>query len=479
MVASKYRLDRLVYQGLHTEVWVGRELGPAGRPVAVKRIGPGNGTQPVGTLGGEARRLVAVAHPRIVELLAVVDDPPGIALVLAWMAGGSLRDLLDQRGTLVAGALVAVLADVAEALTAIADRGLVHGDLKPSNLLLTADGRAMVADLGVARLTGPVAPGLTVAGTPAYLDPAVVLGGAPLGPAADVYALGVVAYECLTGRLPHRGPPAEAVALAAAGAHRPLAGWPGIPAAVAPVVEAALSPHPEDRPADAAAFVAALRATVDPATVVLPGPARPRDRPAVAPPDETLAVPVAAVAPGPARPRRSRRLVVAVAVALAVALAAVGVAAAVGRGPFHRTRRGPDPGPAAPSTTTRSTPCPPRSPAAERTTSVDTDGDGCPDATWDERTRTVTRSVGPGRPAIRYRVGGPHDVVRFGDWDGNGTATPALYQPAAGRVLYLDRWPDAGGPVGRAGRVEPAVRHGRARVVRGRSGADRLVVSPR
>ncbi len=126
-------------------------------------------------------------------------------------------------------------------------------------------------------------------GTPAYLDPAV----APRGPSArssEVFALAVVAYEVLTGRLPHRGDPAHVLAAAAAGSHRSLRSWPGCPAAVADVVERGLDPDPEARRPARPSSVAALRAAVAAHEVVLPragshGAARrPARRPPAPPP---------------------------------------------------------------------------------------------------------------------------------------------------------------------------------------------------
>ena len=219
----------------------------------------------------EAAVLARVRHPGVVALLDVVDDPPGVALVLEHLAGGSLRDLLAERGTLLAGELVALLEPVAAACTALAALGLVHGDLKPEHVCFTAAGAPVLVDLGAAAMAPGPAPA-ELSASPAYLDPAVAAGAAP-GARSEVFALAVVAYEALTGRLPHRGEPALAVAAAAAGSHRPLRSWPAVPPAVADVVERALDPRPERRPADPAAFVAALRAVVAGPEVVQPGPA--------------------------------------------------------------------------------------------------------------------------------------------------------------------------------------------------------------
>lgn len=271
---GRYRLDRPIGRGAGGEVWLAWDEGPVPRPVAVKRIRTPADGQSAASLRTEAELLATLDHPHLLRVLEVVVDPPGLALVLPLLVGGSVRELLDERGTLSPGEAVALLGPVADAVGSLHARGLVHGDLKPENILLTSDGEPMVADVGLARIAGRPHPGLGVVGTPAYLDPALLEGGSA-GPRSDVYALGVMAYEALTGRWPHRGEPAELVALAAAGVHRPLATWPTVPAPLAEVIELALAPDPSVRPADPMALVAALRAAIPAAEVALPAPFRP------------------------------------------------------------------------------------------------------------------------------------------------------------------------------------------------------------
>lgn len=276
-----YRLLRLIGRGGSSEVWQARAVGSDGPDVAVLRLVSGCTDGAVAARWAEAALLAELDHPNLLPLLAVVDDPPGSALVVPLLLGGTVRDLLDRRGALPAGEVVALLGPVAGAVEVLHRHGVVHGDLKPENLLLTAEGVPVVGDLGSARRIGDAAS--PVSATPAYLDPHAVASGpgglgrvrgprASASASADVYALGVIAYEALTGRLPHRGDPNEALALAAAGAHRALASWPGVPAAVAAAVERAIDPDPSRRPTGAVAFVAELRAAVPSAEVVLPAP---------------------------------------------------------------------------------------------------------------------------------------------------------------------------------------------------------------
>lgn len=417
-------LSHLVYQGAATAVWLGRWVG-ADEPVAIKVAADPTDPAVADRLRAEAEGAGALDHPGLLAPLAVVEDPPGVAVVYPFLAGGSLRDLLEHRGALTAGELAAVLAPLAEALVA---RGVPHGDLKPANVLLRSDGSPVVAD--------PAPPG---GATPAYLAPEIEPGSAPTT-AGDVYSLGVVAYEAISGRRPHRGEPAEVRALAAAGAHRLLTTWPGVARPVAELIEAALAPDPVDRPSDASVLAAGLVALVEPDELRLP---RPAARSAVddGADDRTLDF-----GPGPPEPTTDRgargRGPMVLAGAAAIAIAGVALWGPVqqgsGCGPVEVDR-------------------------GAGFVAVDLDADGCDEPVrWDgEVLAPLDRSAG-GRA---LRIGGPGVEVRFGDWDGDGATTVAAYEPAVGVVRYLDRLdrPDLE-------RRVPAPRSGRAEVVRDPAG---------
>lgn len=461
-------LDHLLYQGSEVEVWCGRLEGDEG-PVAVKRARDPDDPATGRRLRLEASQAGRVDHPGLLVPLGVVDDPPGVAIVYPYLPGGSVRDLLDRRGALTAGEIVALLEPVADALRARSDGGRAagHGDLKPANLLLRADGSPVVADAGS-----------TGWATPAYLDPAASAGGEP-SPRRDVFALGVIAYEALTGRRPHRGEPAEVVALAAAGAHRDLGSWPGVPGGVAAVVESALAPDPACRPPTPMAFVAALRAEVDPAAIVLPGPA-PTVRPlAVRRGEETIEFGPRPPAPDGApmvRPVDRRWVGAAVASgALVVGASILGPTASPGSppgGPPGRVR-GAASDPCPPPGVTEATVGAEGTAGAEGTVAVDLDGDGCDEpASWDGEVLAALPEDGVAGPTRRLRIGGGRLQVRFGDWDGDGATTVAAYDPVAGIIRFLDR---LDGPSDE--RTVRARRDGRSRVVRGEAG-DRLTVDP-
>lgn len=147
--------------------------------------------------------LEALRHDHVVRLQHVVadlsTDPVGTALIMQLAEGGSLADTLDRRGVLTPGELVTVLCPVARALHDLHGLGLVHGDLSPGNVLLTAEGKPLIADLGMSRLAGHA--GDEVWATESWAAPEVLAGGSPI-PASDVYSLGAIAWRALTGAPP-------------------------------------------------------------------------------------------------------------------------------------------------------------------------------------------------------------------------------------------------------------------------------------
>lgn len=319
-----YQMDHRIGRGRTGEVWLAWDRGGIARPVALKRLGADVDDEAVRALRAEAAALARLDHPHVLGVIDVIADPPGLALVLPYLRGGSVRDLLDERATLGLAELVGLLRPVADAVDSVHRAGLVHGDLKPDNVLLSGDGEPVVADFGVARVMGRHAPDGVLVGTPAYLDPALSDGRAP-DASSDVYALGVMAYEALCGRLPHRGEGAELRALAAAGVHRPLATWPGISEAAAAVVEQAIDPDPACRPASPGDLVAALATALGEVGPRLPGVASSARTRQVEPPrHETMAAPFAAPEdPQDTQVNGWRRRLGAVAVAIAATVAMV------------------------------------------------------------------------------------------------------------------------------------------------------------
>ena len=251
-----------------------------GATVALKRLHPqiaADGTSRARFLR-EIDAARAVDHASVVRVLDSGDEPDGAWLVMDHLPGGSLSDRL-LAGPLPAAAVAAIGADVARALAAVHAVGLVHRDVKPSNILFDASGAARLADFGIARAGGvtgvdDVTATGDLVGTLRFLAPEV-LAGSPATPAADVWALGAVLYESMTGR-----PPFDASSPAAL-----VASQHSIPARSAPrgdalsdAIEAMLAPDPAARPSasDAAATLARLAPAGDRSqdlTVVTPAPA--------------------------------------------------------------------------------------------------------------------------------------------------------------------------------------------------------------
>ena len=180
------------------------------REVAIKIILPRYADQPefIRRFEAEAQLVARLEHPHIVPLYDYWREPGVAYLVMRFLRGGSLETLLKD-GPLTTARLLPLLEQICAALHAAHRVGVIHRDIKPANVLLDADGNAYLADFGVAKdLTIPQAD-LTqedvVIGSPAYISPEQIL-AEPVKPQADIYSLGVMLYELLTGRKPFPGP---------------------------------------------------------------------------------------------------------------------------------------------------------------------------------------------------------------------------------------------------------------------------------
>ncbi|MGW0699086.1 protein kinase domain-containing protein [Streptomyces sp. NPDC002867] len=224
-----------------------------GVPVAVKYLGErlrGDAAF-VREFRAEARVLGALDSPYVVRLYEYVEAPHGAAIVMELIDGIALRSLLAREGATGPEAALVVLKGSLLGLAAAHGAGVVHRDYKPENVLVSADGTSRLVDFGIAAGRGST-PG--VAGTPAYMAPEQ-WHGEPASPAADVYAATATFYECLTGRKPYPGENFAELALQHIGAPVPE---DDTPEAVRPLIRRGLAKAPEDRPQNAAAFVAEL-----------------------------------------------------------------------------------------------------------------------------------------------------------------------------------------------------------------------------
>ena len=213
---SNYRLERLLGQGGMGAVYLARDLA-LDRPVAIKFISPDRAADPIARqrLLREARAAASLDHPNICVIHEVIDEPGGRAgSVMQYVEGETLASKL-RNGPLDVRLALSIAAEMASALAVAHKRGIIHRDIKPQNIVLTADGHAKLLDFGLALQNLPVtgeddttAAALTtpgaLAGTPAYMSPEQAQ-GLPLDGRSDLFSLGCVLYECLTGRRPFQG----------------------------------------------------------------------------------------------------------------------------------------------------------------------------------------------------------------------------------------------------------------------------------
>jgi serine/threonine protein kinase len=200
--------------------------------------------------------------PHVITVFDVGEHKEQPYIVMEYLDGGSVHDRLRDDGRVPPGQALEWLAQAGTALDRAHAEGVVHRDVKPANLLLDRDGKVVVTDFGIASTTGVdtlTLPG-TVLGTAGYLSPEQARGESATA-ASDRYALGVVAFELLTGRRPYEGDTAATEAFAHVNAPVPSAEkiHPELPEGVDEVLERALAKEPEDRPATCAELVADLR----------------------------------------------------------------------------------------------------------------------------------------------------------------------------------------------------------------------------
>jgi serine/threonine-protein kinase len=211
---------------------------------------------------GEAKSVARLSHPNIVAVYDQAADGQYLYLVMEYVPGRTLRALLRERGWLPWAEALSVMDPVLAGLAAAHQAGIVHRDVKPENVLITADGRVKVVDFGLARASAAV--GHTragqIIGSVSYIAPEQVT-GALTDTRTDVYSAGILLFEMLTGRVPFTGETPLAVAYAHVNSDVPAAGTlvGGLPPGVDQLVRAATSRDPQHRPGDAGVFLRAAR----------------------------------------------------------------------------------------------------------------------------------------------------------------------------------------------------------------------------
>jgi eukaryotic-like serine/threonine-protein kinase len=253
LLAGRYQLDEPIGTGWFSEVWRATDAALS-RQVAVKLLHPAYAQQPeaLARFRAQALHAAAVWHENIAHIYDYEEpaERPQPYLVMELVDGPSLASLLAG-GPLDAARTMDVVAQAAAGLQAAHAMGLVHSDIKPQNLLLASSGTVKITDWGISHAIDSVPITVTgiVTGTAEYLAPERIA-GAQVAPASDLYALGVVAYECLAGAPPFVGEPPD---VACAHRDHPVPPLPrSVPADVSALVMQLVAKDPAQRPGSAA-----------------------------------------------------------------------------------------------------------------------------------------------------------------------------------------------------------------------------------
>jgi len=255
LLRDRYRLDHVVHPGKTSYLFRGTDMH-TGEMVAIKQLTVSRDADEIAwqRFQREAEVLTSLDHPNIVRLRDTFRDTDFEYIVMEYIYGGSLFDRLKREGRLPLGEAVSIAAQLAGALDHAHARGIVHRDVKPSNVMLAADCVPRLADFGVARLvtvSGVTRPRTRI-GTAPYLSPEACL-GEPIDARGDIWSLGIVLYEMLAGAVPFTG--RTDVRIARAILDHPLpdlrATRPDAPDALTALLDAMLAKNPAERIASA------------------------------------------------------------------------------------------------------------------------------------------------------------------------------------------------------------------------------------
>jgi serine/threonine protein kinase len=205
VIGGRYTLDREIGRGGMGAVWQGRDE-VLGRPVAIKKVGiqPGGTNPDLMRAEREARLAAKLNHPHVVAVYDLVEEDEQQWLVMEYVEGRNLAELVKEQGALPPDRAAALIVQAADALSAAHAAGIVHRDVKPSNILVTSEGQVKLSDFGIARAEADASLTQTglVTGSPAYLAPEIA-SGQQATPASDVWSLGATLFHTLSGRPPY------------------------------------------------------------------------------------------------------------------------------------------------------------------------------------------------------------------------------------------------------------------------------------
>jgi eukaryotic-like serine/threonine-protein kinase len=264
ILGGRYRLMELLGQGGMATIYRAND-SQLNRDVALKILRPEYGRDPdfIARFRQEAQNAASLNHPNIVAVYDFGQDPAGPYIVMELVDGEDLATIIRRSGALPPRQAARIAAEAARAVQAAHDRGIIHRDVKSGNIMISRDGRVKVTDFGIARALAEAQttlPGTTL-GSVHYFSPEQAR-GEQASAASDIYSLGIVLYEMLTGRRPWEGDSAAAVAMGRLSGPPPdpAAVRVGIPAELSAIDRRALALEPVDRWSSAGHFAAALDA---------------------------------------------------------------------------------------------------------------------------------------------------------------------------------------------------------------------------
>lgn len=262
MLGDRYEVGRLIGSGGMAEVYQGRDV-LLDRPVAVKLLGWASeaGDERAQRLLREARAAASLSHPHVVAVHDIGLSTPAVYVVMEYLEGEPLRELLTREHHLPAPQAVTIGTQICSALEAAHQCGVVHRDVTPANIMICRDGTAKMMDFGIARFAedASITATGTMIGTPAYMSPEQVQSAA-IDERSDVYSLGCCLFHMLTGRPPFAGSDPAAVAFQHVNQAPPAPDsvQPTVAPELAAVILRAIAKRPADRYQNAAALLSAL-----------------------------------------------------------------------------------------------------------------------------------------------------------------------------------------------------------------------------